>query len=226
LFLHVFDWPRDGKLCVGGLLTEVKGAYLQGNPQRTLKVARMGKDIMIDVPALCPDTVDAVVVLECEGELKADTRRRISYTQQVDKLRAFDARLEGGARYGGEEVESTCVQNMKRREDAVVWPVRLDKPTTFEVSITYVAPAPKYADELVEGDAGKEIRKASSGAAGVYSITLAGKKLVKKVSNGNCITETVGIVTLPAGEFDIRIQGEEIAATELFRPCYITLKPI
>lgn len=49
---------------------------------------------MIDVPALCPDTVDAVVVLECEGELKADTRRRISYTQQVDKLRAFDARLE------------------------------------------------------------------------------------------------------------------------------------
>ena len=118
------------------------------------------------------------------------------------------------------------MQNMKRREDAVVWPVRLDKPTTFEVSITYVAPAPKYADELVEGDAGKEIRKASSGAAGVYSITLAGKKLVKKVSNGNCITETVGRVTLPAGEFDIRIQGEEIAATELFRPCYITLKPI
>lgn len=226
LFLHVFDWPRDGKLCVGGLLTEVKGAYLQGNPQRTLKVARMGKDIMIDVPVLCPDTVDAVVVLECEGELKADTRRRISYTQQVDKLRAFDARLEGGARYGGEEVESTCVQNMKRQEDAVVWPVRLDKPMTFEVSITYVAPAPKYEDELVEGDAGKEIRKASSGAAGVYSITLAGKKLVKKVSNGNCITETVGIVTLPAGEFDIRIQGEEIAATELFRPCYITLKPI
>ena len=32
----------------------------------------MGKDIMIDVPALCPDTVDAVVVLECEGELKAE----------------------------------------------------------------------------------------------------------------------------------------------------------
>lgn len=60
----------------------------------------------------------------------------------------------------------------------------------------------------------------------MYSITLAGKKLVKKVSNGNCITETVGRVTLPAGEFDIRIQGEEIAATELFRPCYITLKPI
>ena len=51
--MHVFDWPRDGKLCVGGLLTEVKGAYLQSNPQRTLKVARMGEDVMIDVPTLC-----------------------------------------------------------------------------------------------------------------------------------------------------------------------------
>lgn len=110
------------------------------------------------------------------------------------------------------------MQNMKRREDAVVWPVRLDKPMTFEVSITYVAPAPKYADELVEGDAGKEIRKASSGAAGVYSITLAGKKLVKKVSNGNCITETVGRVTLPAGEFDIRIQEKRLLQLNYFVP--------
>ena len=43
-------------------------------------------------------------------------------------------------------------------------------------------------DELVEGDAGKEVRKASKGAAGVYSVTLGGKRLTKKVSNGADIT--------------------------------------
>lgn len=226
LYLHVFDWPKDGKLCVGGLLTDVKRAYLLSNPQKSLKHARNGKDVWVDVPTACPDTINSVVVLECASDLKVDSRRRISTTQEADCLRTFDAQLVGGARYGGEEVEAHCVQNLKKKGDGVVWPVRLDKPTTYEVSIAYVAPAPKYKDEMVEGDAGKELRKASSGAGGVYSISLGGKRLVKKVSTGNDVEEVVGTVTLPAGEFDIRIQTESVSAVELFRPRYITLKPV
>lgn len=226
LYLHVFDWPKDGKLCVGGLLTDVKRAYLLSNPQKSLKHARNGKDMWVDVPTACPDTVNSVVVLECASDLKVDSRRRISTTQEADCLRTFDAQLVGGARYGGEEVEAHCVQNLKKKGDGVVWPVRLDKPTTYEVSIAYVAPAPKYKDEMVEGDAGKELRKASSGAGGVYSISLGGKRLVKKVSTGNDVEEVVGTVTLPAGEFDIRIGTESVSAVELFRPRYITLKPV
>lgn len=226
LYLHVFDWPKDGKLCVGGLLTDVKRAYLLSNPQKSLKHARNGKDVWVDVPTACPDTVNSVVVLECASDLKVDSRRRISTTQEADCLRTFDAQLVGGARYGGEEVEAHCVQNLKKKGDGVVWPVRLDKPTTYEVSIAYVAPAPKYKDEMVEGDAGKELRKASSGAGGVYSISLGGKRLVKKVSTGDDVEEVVDTVTLPAGEFDIRIGTESVSAVELFRPRYITLKPV
>ena len=226
LYLHVFDWPEDGKLCVGGLLTDVKRAYLLSNPQKKLKCVRSGKDLWVDVPLNCPDTVNTVIALECTSEIKADPRRRISATQPVDYLRTFDARLEGNARYGGEEVEAQCVQNMTQKGDAVVWSVRLDKPMTYKVGIAYVAPAPKYKDELVEGDAGKEVRKASMGAAGVYSITLGGKKLTKKVSNGANVTETVGTVTLPAGEYDIRIEPESVTAVELSRPRYISLKPL
>lgn len=226
LYLHVFDWPKDGKLCVGGLLTDVKRAYLLSNPQKSLKHARNGKDVWVDVPTACPDTINSVVVLECASDLKVDSRRRISTTQEADCLRTFDAQLVGGARYGGEEVEAHCVQNLKQKGDGVVWPVRLDEPTTYEVSIAYVAPAPKYKDEMVEGDAGKELRKASSGAGGVYSISLGDKRLVKKVSTGNDVEEVVGTVTLPAGEFDIRIGTESVSAVELFRPRYITLKPV
>lgn len=226
LYLHVFDWPKDGKLCVGGLLTDVKRAYLLSNPQKSLKFARNGKDVWVDVPTACPDVVNTVVVLECASDLKVDSRRRISTTQAADCLRTFDAKLVGDARYGGEEVEAHCVQNLKKKGDGVVWPVRLDKPTTYEVSIAYVAPAPKYKDEMVEGDAGKELRKASSGAGGVYSISLGGKRLVKKVSTGDDVEEVVGTVTLPAGEFDIRIQTESVSAVELFRPRYITLNPV
>ena len=40
------------------------------------------------------------------------------------------------------------------------------------------------------------------------------------------MTETVGTVTLPAGEYDIRIEPESVTAVELFRPRYISLKPL
>lgn len=225
LYLHIFDWPKTGKLCVGGLLTDVSRAYLLADPDKSLQCSRSGKDLWVDIPSACPDSVDAVMVLECVSAPQTDKRRRIS-TDATDCLRTFDARLEGGARYGGEEREARYVQNLKQKGDAVVWPVRLDKPMKCEVSIAYAAPAPKYKDELVEGDAGKELRKADNGAAGMFSVTLGSERLVRKVRNGDEVTDVAGVVKLPVGEYDIRIDVESVAGAELFRPRYLLLKPL
>lgn len=225
LYLHIFDWPKAGKLCVGGLLTDVSRAYLLADPDKSLQCSRSGKDLWVDIPSACPDSVDAVMVLECVSAPQTDKRRRIS-TDATDCLRTFDARLEGGARYGGEEREARYVQNLKQKGDAVVWPVRLDKPMKCEVSIAYAAPAPKYKDELVEGDAGKELRKADNGAAGMFSVTLGSERLVRKVRNGDEVTDVAGVVKLPVGEYDIRIDVESVAGAELFRPRYLLLKPL
>src|SRR5260370_39682340 len=65
LYLHVFDWPRDGKLVEGGVQDEV-----------TLKV-----------PARAPDAIDSVIPLTLNGELKPDAVRLILQTQ-ADVLRA------------------------------------------------------------------------------------------------------------------------------------------
>ena len=95
-----------------------------------------------------------------------------------------------------------------------------------EVSIAYAAPAPKYKDELVEGDAGKELRKADNGAAGMFSVTLGSERLVRKVRNGDEVTDVAGVVKLSVGEYDIRIDVESVAGAELFRPRYLLLKPL
>src|SRR2546423_8791191 len=64
LYLHVFNWPRDGKLMVGGLKSNVSSAYLLGDSSKSpLKVNRSGNlDIQLDVPATAPDSADSVVV--------------------------------------------------------------------------------------------------------------------------------------------------------------------
>jgi alpha-L-fucosidase len=66
LYLHVFDWPKDGRLEVPGLRNEVKKAYLLADKSHgTLPVNRLSEDrLVVSVPEKAPDPVNTVVVLE------------------------------------------------------------------------------------------------------------------------------------------------------------------
>jgi alpha-L-fucosidase len=67
LFLHVFDWPKDGQLRVP-LQNAVKSAWLLSSPGKKLAVTRESERLIVAVPAAAPDAVDSVVVLEISGE--------------------------------------------------------------------------------------------------------------------------------------------------------------
>ncbi len=68
VYLHVFDWPRDGRLSVPGLLSDPKRAYLLNDPAgHPLSWSRSEDAVLIDLPASAPDSDDSVVVLEVSG---------------------------------------------------------------------------------------------------------------------------------------------------------------
>ena len=69
LYLHVFDWPADGKLVVPGLLSEVKKATLlrSGQPQ-PLDTTRREDAVIVSLPPHAPDAMDSVVALEISGD--------------------------------------------------------------------------------------------------------------------------------------------------------------
>jgi alpha-L-fucosidase len=63
LYLHVFDWPTDGKLRVPLVGNESSKAWmLDGNDQ--LRSRKVGNDIVVDVPTTMRDADATVVVLE------------------------------------------------------------------------------------------------------------------------------------------------------------------
>jgi alpha-L-fucosidase len=70
LYLHVFDWPKDGKLAVAGLKNKVVKAYLLADNNRgSLGVRREGEsNLVVAVPNQPVDPVNTVVVLEIKGE--------------------------------------------------------------------------------------------------------------------------------------------------------------
>jgi alpha-L-fucosidase len=71
LFLHVFDWPKDGHLVVPGLLSDARKAYLLADAgKKRLKVQRRDDALDISLGSIPPDTNNSVIVLDVRG--KAD----------------------------------------------------------------------------------------------------------------------------------------------------------
>jgi alpha-L-fucosidase len=69
LYLHVFEWPADGKLAVPLVVAKPPKASLLGSGQ-SLAVAAAENRIVIDVPAQAPDKIAGVIVVEVEGAVK------------------------------------------------------------------------------------------------------------------------------------------------------------
>ena len=69
LFLHVFDWPEDGKLKVPGIFNQPLNATLLADVAKgKLDVERVEDALIISVPSKSPDKYNSVVVLDVAGK--------------------------------------------------------------------------------------------------------------------------------------------------------------
>jgi alpha-L-fucosidase len=214
LYLHVFNWPTNGTLVVGGLRSDVKtAAPLAGlmSPKLydpALAVTRLNAtDVSISVPVNAPDKVDSVIVLNSPGDIQADTNRLLQPQFPLETLRAFDAELHGkGLKYGPGKKTDDMVQNWTKTDEYLAWPVRLEKVATYDVAVNYAA--------------GQE------SAGGEFTVSFGSSKLSGVVKPGADQTLSLGRVTLPPGTFEIKIGADKINGGELWRLRRLELKPV
>ncbi|MGB2845556.1 MAG: alpha-L-fucosidase [Candidatus Aminicenantaceae bacterium] len=64
LFLHVFDWPENGKLHVPGLVSKAESAYLLADPKTKIDIYYKYGEAVLSVPKEAPDSIVSVIVLE------------------------------------------------------------------------------------------------------------------------------------------------------------------
>jgi alpha-L-fucosidase len=64
VYLHVFDWPADGKLRVPLWGANVKQAYLLNNRKVGLKFDQQSNEVTIQVPGTAPNPIASVIVIE------------------------------------------------------------------------------------------------------------------------------------------------------------------
>ena len=139
LYLHVFDWPADGRLVVPGLRNRVQGACLLTDSGTSLPVAREGDATVVTVPQGAPDAVDTVVVLRVSGAPDV-TPPVVGQGADGTALLDFVHAVTGGK----------TVKRFNRRgrfhiskwtesADTVTWHIEVSVPGTFVVRITYAA---------------------------------------------------------------------------------------
>ena len=68
LYLHVFEWPQDGRLTVPAVKNDVVSASLLANGS-ALTTTSGGDGITIQLPATAPDSIASTVVLRLKGTL-------------------------------------------------------------------------------------------------------------------------------------------------------------
>jgi len=67
LYLHVFEWPEDGRLVVP-FSNKIYKAYLLADRKTKLKITSEKEKTTLQLPAYAPDKIASVIAVEFEGE--------------------------------------------------------------------------------------------------------------------------------------------------------------
>lgn len=212
LYLHVFRWPKDRRLTVGGLESTVSEAWLLSDRSRKrLGVKRANdRDVVIRVPLKAPDTTNTVIVLQIKGPVRTDSVRLLS-TAIANRLLAFDGELHGkGFRYGDGKATKYYVYQWHRPEQWISWKFRLNTPANFQLYIKY------QTDGEDEGssyriDAGKDNME---------------RKVQVPEQGSRIYTDDLGTVRLEKGTQQISIRPQSIKGDELMKLYEIDLVPL
>ena len=161
LFLHVFDWPEDGRLEVPGLVSQAESVYLLSDTQMRLNIEYAHGSAVISVPEKAPDPIASVVVLEFKGEPEVVRDPKIMADTDVfcDWL---DVTLS--INIGNIQIRYTLDGSQPTDQSAVYRrPIKLDKTAkvtcqvfrdgraiSAAVGLTFKKVAPRPADSTVE----------------------------------------------------------------------------
>ncbi|NDG70897.1 MAG: alpha-L-fucosidase [Proteobacteria bacterium] len=229
LYIHVFEWPKKGKLLVGGLNAEVAKSSLLADPQKQLPIERIGPDLEITLPESAPDAADSVIMLKCKNRPTGDMAQ-VLQTNTANKLSVFTAELLGPVdRKGWSLGKGTSItshaKGWKTKDCAVRWKTRLTRPGKFQVTVHYDAPEADKAK--IETDGGAIAAKSQQTFGGTFTVTIGSQKLQGEVhEQGMDIALDLGPIDLEPGDLEIKIQANEITGKELMLLKNITLLPL
>lgn len=210
LYAHVFNWPDDGRLVIGGLRSEVRSARLVADGGRHIAGRRINEnDYELQLPGDAPDKVNSLIALVLDSHVAACPVRLLN-GKAPDILAAFDAELHGkGLGYGDGKPARNHVKNWKDETQWLSWNLRLNDPARYDVYLDY--------NTATASDSGTVIVK-------------IGDRIFETAYDGHpekngTKSIYVGAVSLDEGQFDCTLKGKNHTGATYMNPIALRLQP-
>ncbi len=186
LYLHVFNWPADGKLVVPGLKNEMRSARLLAGG-KALKFTSAAEGVTVTVPETAPDKISSTVVLKIQGAPEVAPAPILQASDGSVRLMASEADLHGSLQYetgGGKD----NLGYWTNPNDTASWPFRIDRPGKFKVIADLAAEASGQFEVLAGDQKLSGTAPATKDYTKFRQVTLTGEM---ELSNAGSVTLTV-----------------------------------
>lgn len=209
LYLHVFDWPDDGKLIVPLLASDVTSATVLGEEAATpLSVTRDIRDTIVAVPKQAPAPIDTVIELVIDGEIALTSPGQQAADGSVG-LDAWFADTHGKTIRIGTADGIPNIGWWTDPADSVSWDMEIHTPGEFEVMLTMSCTEP---------------------AGSPFVLTVADQELTGTVSpTGDWQTyerTVLGNVHLDGGSHTLAVKATDLVGEGVMNLRSVFLKPM
>jgi alpha-L-fucosidase len=206
LYLHVFNWPEDGKLFVPGLKNSVATAYLLADPaKQALRADKTADGVVVTVPGAATDPICSVVVLKVKGTLDVEPMLPTQHPDGSLKLQAADAICHGKEIKYESGHQRDNIGFWTKANEWVEWKFQISKPGTFTVNA-----------------------EIASQGTGAFEVSVGNQKLpgkaVKTGDFGTFKAVTLGTLELPAGKHALAVKPVKAGWSPINLKS-VTLKP-
>ncbi|MDR1381216.1 MAG: alpha-L-fucosidase [Tannerella sp.] len=216
-YLHVYDWPENGGLTVGGLTSDIARAWVVSDKKREdIEHSRInGRDVVLRLAGNAPDTVNTVIALTLKNARPACPVRLLDPAGD-NTLPAFDAVLSGGDGgfgfgfgfgFGDGKPNRNFVNGWKSNDQTLRWKFRLNEPAAYRLYVQY--------------------NTSSAEDRGAVSIEVDGRETgisyAPFTERQGTATLYAGEASLEKGEHQIALKGVEYQGGEYMRPIAVKL---
>ena len=185
LYLHVFSWPKDGKLVVPGLKNAVNAAVLLASG-KTLPTEPTPDGVVITVPAQAPDAISSTIALKIQGAPEVGVLPIMQEWDGSVRLMASDAELHGQLRYESGQGKDN-LGYWTNPEDWAAWRFKLKQPGQMQLTAEIAAEQ-----------------------SGQFTVSAGSEKLTTTTPNTGSFSKfrrvKLGTLKLPAGEVTIAVR--------------------
>jgi len=204
LYLHVFDWPTDGKLLVPGLKNKADKAWLLAD-KRPLISQSSDEGLIISGCGSAPDSVSSTVVLKISGPLQIEQPVLRQAEDGSIALPAREARMHGGNIQYESGARRDNIGFWTNPADWADWEFRVVNPGTFEVWAEVAAPA-RSAVTVSVGDQRSRGETPATGDYGNFDRVRLGTLQIKSPGKTSLSIRAVKDGWRPVNVKSIRLQ--------------------